>query len=120
MTNTINFTCPRKEDEKFSRYWEIFVEDIQHRENIKKSHLLQLEVLCDLMLEYDTLKEEIKIYGRVYISVGRNGEQVKLRPEVTQMNRVVAEIRAYSAMLGLRLVKDTTASSGGTENEFEE
>lgn len=117
---SISFDCPRPEDKAFAKYWEMFVEDVQHRENIKRSHLIQLEVLCDLMLEYEILQKEIRIHGRVYYSVGRNGDQCKLRPEVTQLNRVCGEIRNYSRMLGLVLVKDTTTTEKEDENEFDD
>ncbi len=117
---SISFDCPRPEDATFVKYWDMFLEDVRHRDNIKRSHLVQLEVLCDLMIEYEILKEEIKIHGRVYYSVGRNGDQCKLRPEVTQLNRVFSEIRNYSRMLGLVLVKDTTSSEKEDVNEFDE
>lgn len=117
---TIKFPSPKPDKESFNKYWEMFLPDIQDRENLKPSHLNQLRILCDLSVEYDELQEIIDLEGRTYISVGRNGEQIKLRPEIQQMNRCVAEIRAYSKMLGLLLYKDTKTNEDEDENEFDD
>lgn len=113
------FPCPKPEKVSFKRYWELFLPDIQDRENLKPAHLNQLRILCDLCVDLDELQEIIDIEGRTYISVGRNGEQIKLRPEVSEKNRVISEIRNYSKMLGLVLVKDTKMNDKEEKNEFE-
>jgi hypothetical protein len=98
----------------------MFIGDIEHRDNLKQSHLHQLQILCDLCIEYDELREAIMFAGRTYISVGRNGDQIKLHPNVQQMNRVVSEIRNYSKILGIQLVKDTTTTKDSEEdNDFD-
>jgi len=97
----------------------MFVPDIKDRPNLKASHLYQLQILCDLCVEYDDLKDVIDLIGRTITnSGGRNGDQVKLNPEVVQMNKVLIEIRNYSRMLGLLLVKDTKTNEEEEENEF--
>jgi hypothetical protein len=114
----LNFNPP-SENENFKYYWNLFLPDIRERENLKPSHLQQLKVLCDLSVEYDTISEILILQGMTYESVGRNGMQIKLRPEVQQKNRVVSEIRNYSKMLGLILVKDTKFNDEGEKNEFD-
>ena len=112
------FKPPRKNKE-FVKYWKMFLGDIENRDNLKQSHLYQLQILCDLCIEYDELREAIVLVGRTYDSVGRNGIQIKIHPNVQQMNRVVSEIRNYSKILGIQLVKDTTTTKDeGESNEF--
>lgn len=101
-----DFESP-KLNEKFTEYWNLFIEDVKNRENLKPGHLKQLSLLCDMYVEHDFLSGLILELGYSYESEGRNGSQIKLRPEVQQLNRIRSEIRAYSVMLGLTLVKDT-------------
>lgn len=109
---------PPNNKPNFVRYWNMYLADINNRENLKPSHLQQIKILCDLSVEYDTLLTLIDFHGRTYESEGRNGTQIKLRPEVQQLNRVLSEIRAYSSLLGIKLLKDT--SVGKVEhNEFD-
>lgn len=109
---------PVNSSKEFLVYWNMFVDDIKDRENLRPSHLHQLKILCDLCVEYDYLKDAIDMHGRVYYSIGRNGEQQKTTEYVKQMDKALTEIRSYSKMLGLVLVKDT-GSSSEDDNEFE-
>lgn len=115
----LKYKSPKPDKDSFNYYWELFLPDIQDRENLKPSHLQQLRILCDLSVEYDELQEIIDLEGRTYMSTGRNGEQIKLRPEIQQLNRCVTEIRNYSKILGLLLVKDTKFNEDEEKNEFE-
>lgn len=103
----------------FIYYWDMYLEDIKERDNLKMSHLQQLKVLCDLSVEYDELREILVLQGRTFESEGRNGYQIKMRPEVAQLNRVVSEIRNYSKILGLVLVKDTATTKEEEPNDFD-
>ena len=116
MTELI-FPSPKPDHAGFTEYWEDFLPDIQDRENLKPSHLQQLRVLCDLYVDYDQLQAIIELEGRTYWSSGRNGDQLKLRPEVQQMNRVLSEIRNYSKILGMLLFKDTKTNEPEEEDE---
>lgn len=112
------FPCP-SEKETFKKYWDMYLSDIKDRENLKPSHLQQLRVLCDLSVEYDELQDILTLQGRTFESEGRNGFQIKIRPEVAQLNRVVTEIRNYSKILGLVLAKDTTSTKEEEPNDFD-
>lgn len=114
-TEVRNYPSPKPLNEGFTSYWNMFLSDIQNRENLKKSHLMQLRVLCDQCTEYDELQKAIDFEGRTYLSEGRNGTQIKLRPEVAQLAKCVVEIRNYSKMLGLVLVKDNDMSNNKEE-----
>jgi phage terminase small subunit len=117
----LKFKSPKTgpENAAFIEYWEELLPDIQDRDNLKPSHLQQLRVLCDLYVEYDQLQAIISIEGRTYWSTGRNGDQLKPRPEVQLMARTISEIRNYSKLLGLCLYKDTkTNEPEEDEDEF--
>jgi len=107
MSDIKTIRNPKPDHAGFTEYWEETLPDIQHRENLKPSHLQQLRILCDLLVDYDQMQAIIEMEGRTYWSTGRNGDQLKLRPEVQQLNKVISEIRNYSKMLGLMLYKDT-------------
>lgn len=107
----------------FLKMWNALIGEVSKRKNFKPGHLAQLEILCELYVEKETLQEIIDVSGYTYDSeVGRGGGTItRTRPEVDQLNRVRAEIRNYSKMLGLLLVKDTDfgnkgGGSGGEEN----
>jgi hypothetical protein len=93
--------------DRYNHFYKIFHEDIKHRDNLKDSHLAQLEILCRICVECEQLEELVSDMGWTYTSQGRNGYQEKIRPEVQQLNKNRGEIRAYSKMLGICLVKDS-------------
>jgi hypothetical protein len=100
-----------KEEPVFKKYWNIFLPEVMERPNFKEVHLHQLEILCDLYVEYHKLQSIIEFDGYTYVSVGRNGEQQRITPEVNQLNRCRGEIRNYCKMLGIALVKDSGEST---------
>jgi hypothetical protein len=110
---------PPSEKESFKKYWVTYLTDIKDRDNLKLSHLSQLRILCDLSVEYDELRMILDLQGRTYESEGRNGLQIKMRPEIAQLNRVVSEIRNYCKILGLILYKDNVTTKEEEANEFD-
>lgn len=113
----LDFSPPRK-NKAFVKYWDKFIEDVRHRENLKQSHLEHLRILCDICVEYDELQDSLELEGRTYESEGRNGRQIKMRPEVEQLKKVTAEIRNYSKMLKLILVDDKKLNEEEEHNDF--
>ncbi len=114
------YPSPKPGNTLFTKYWDSYLPDLMDRENFKTSHLIQLKILCSLCAEYDELDNFIELYGRTYDSVGRNGLQIKARAEVALMKTCIAEIRNYSKMLGLVLVRDTALTNVREEkNEFD-
>lgn len=115
----LNLESPRK-DPAFNRYWYMYICDIKDRPNLKPSHLGQLTILCDLYVQYDHLREVVAITGyTVSNGGGRNGETLKISPEVMLLNKVISEIRNYSRILGLLLMEDTKTKKEEEENGFE-
>ena len=66
------------------------------------------------------LRERIKVHGETYVSKGRNGEQVKNRPEVAQLNEALRWWRSLTGMLGLSPAdeKGLLASQGDFGDDF--
>lgn len=110
------FQSPRK-DRAFAQKWKSLVGTIARRDNFKKAHLFQLEVLCDLFAEYDTLSRWVRKRGYTYTSLGRQGKQIKTYPEVAERNRVKDQIAKYMRMLGLASNKEIhdPKKAGGNE-----
>lgn len=109
---------PFPKDKPFSAYWKKLAPNIETRENFSEMHLKNLEILCRLYVEYDALTCVIQEEGFVYVSFGRNGEQIKPRPEVTMREKIYAEIRQYSRLLGIVLAKDTTHNENENESDW--
>ena len=106
MENIGNPQTPREKDLKFTKYWNIYIDDVFQRENFKSSHLQQLTILCQLHTEYDELTNIIKSEGYTYVTESRNGRQVKINTNVTIREKVTAEIRAYLKLLNIVPEKD--------------
>lgn len=94
-----------KGQSKFRKYWNYFIEDVSKRDNFCKSHLKQLEILCDLHVQYDEIATMLKKEGLTYETEGRNGFQIKPHPALTQYNKIIVEIRNYHKNLGLVMNK---------------
>lgn len=118
MENKIeNYPAPKK-SAGFKKYWDKYLPKVISRENFHEAHLDQLEVLCDLYIEYHTLTQFIKTEGYTYESDGRYGEARREHPEVKIRQKVVAELRQYSRQLGLVLEKDKDTKDTGTKDEW--
>ncbi len=107
-----------KSDKYFKRFWDMYIDDVADRENYKKGHLSTLELLCDMLVEYEKLTSIIDLSGYTYDSDGRHGIQVKVRPEVSQLNQCRGHIAVYTKMLGLVLAKDKQNAAGEEKDEW--
>lgn len=96
-------TNPRPNDEKFSYYFDLLLPEIKSRKNLSTSHLMQFKILCDLLVQYDKLKDQIDQEGITLYIATSQGEKVQVNPATTQLNTVTAKIKDYSKMLGLVL-----------------
>ena len=113
---TIVLDSPRPDDKQFTKYWDMFILDVSMRENLKPGHLVHLKIYCGMLCQADSLETILDESGHTWESEGgRNGPQVKLRPESATYLNVIKEIRQYSVMLGLTLVKDTKMTNDQDE-----
>jgi phage terminase small subunit len=113
------YKSPKPDNKVFTKYWDIFLPEVMARENFKPVHLHQLEILCDLYVEYHSLLAIVEIEGYTYVSVGRNGEQQRPTAEVNLLSKCRIEIRNYCKMLGIALVKDSGAGNNTEEEEWD-
>jgi hypothetical protein len=111
---------PKPDNKVFTSYWDDFIEDIVNRDNFKRGHLRHLSILCNLFCELEVLNNVLDFEGHTYESDGgRNGPQIKLRPEVQQRNTVISDIAAYSKLLGVTLMKDMTLKENKKKDVWE-
>lgn len=110
----MDFTSPNNSPE-FVAYWDILVEGIRDRENLRKVHLHQLKILCNLYIEYDALCELVQEQGYVTQVESRYGIKEIIRPEVEIRKNVLSQIIHYSKLLGIVLVKETKADDPVSE-----
>jgi phage terminase small subunit len=112
------FPAPKKEP-LFVRYWDKFLPKVVERDNFHHSHLEQLEILCDLYLEYHVLSGLIKENGYTFTSDSRYGLTIRENAEVKIRQKIISEIRQYSKILGLLLAKDTSSNNEPDADEWE-
>jgi len=109
---------PPKKDPVFRSKWMRFIDALVKRDNFKIAHLDALEILCDFYTEYEELSKVIRTSGRTYESVSRLGTTIKIRPEVLQLEKCQANIRAYTRMLDLFPKKDANTGSDGEDDDW--
>ena len=118
-SNPIHAKYPSpKKNKEFVARWKQLIGGVVSRSNFKMGHLYQLEILCDLYVEYDVLTKFIRMKGHTYTAHGRQGRIVKPYPQVTLLTRVQSEIRSYCKMLGLLMTPDKSGESGGEDSEW--
>lgn len=110
---------PPKKNPTFVKKWKNIIETVASREGFKPAHLFQLEVLCDLFVEYEQLSKWIREYGYTYSAIGRQGKQIKTYPQVGERNRVKEQIRSYSKVLDLGTAKGAGTGKARNGGEWE-
>lgn len=118
MENIEKYLKAPKKGANFKKYWEQYIHNIVERENFKASHVKTLEILVDMLCEYDILTEYIAQNGYTYASEGRNGMQVKPHPEVSIRENKIAKIKDYCKLLDITLTKDTPNDEDGDDDEW--
>jgi len=113
----MKFNNPKPDNALFTFYWDLMVDDITSRKNVSSSHLLQFKVLCDAYCQYDDLQDKVKEEGYVLTRFTDKGETISTNPHLNQLNRAISQIKEYSKMLGLILVKDDSAPSDDENDE---
>lgn len=109
---------------EFLKYWKGFIVSIVDRDNFNESHLKNLEILCRAYVEYDRMTaclEELyqKNFSYSYVAEGRYGTQIKMHPEFNERQKLLAEIRQYSRLLGVVLNKDNMMKENDPSGEWE-
>lgn len=108
MKTKLEVPRDRVKDKLFIYFWEQFSSDLAMRINVKDSHLQQLKMLCDQMVEYEVLKRIVESVGYTYEYQG----SYKERPELKLKNNALGKIVQYSTLLNIRPFKDSSTAEG--------
>ena len=98
----LKIKCPYK-DKEFKKYWNMFLPKLMKRNNFHQVYSKNLEILCQLYVEYDKLTQVLKEQGFSYVADGRYGTQIKTRPEALEKDKICSQILKYSKILNLTL-----------------
>ncbi len=110
---------PPKRHPVFKAKWRQFIGSLSGRDGFKIGHLNQLELLCDLYVEYAALSKFIRTKGYTYSTISRFGTLVKPYPQVALMKTTMGQIHTYTKALGLNPKKDMGNESGGEGANWE-
>jgi P27 family predicted phage terminase small subunit len=113
----MNLKSPKPQNKLFTKYWTSLIESVKDKPNLNVSHLYQVEVLCDLYVEYDNLCKSIELDGYIITNISKAGETTKLNPYVTQKNTTVKLIKEYSTALGLELAREKMKEESNEEEK---
>lgn len=102
MEQNSKVKCPKK-DKDFKKYWNIFFPKLEKRNNFHTIHIKNLEILCQLYVDYDKMSDTLSQRGFSYMASGRYGEQQKTMPEALERDKVLSQILKFSKMLGVTL-----------------
>lgn len=104
MKKIKNFDPP-KDGIIFTKMWNSLLDQLKVKKSFNPNiHLSVLETLCTLYQDQRDLESVIEIAGMTYSpGKGRNGAQLRMRPEVQQLNITRNLIHKYTAMLDLGL-----------------
>lgn len=91
----------------YTKMWNRFLPYLKSKKDFSPEvHFPLLDILCGLYEEKHGLEQILKTTGLVFhTGEGRNGNQVRIRPEATQLNTVRKDIKHYTALLDLSLGK---------------
>lgn len=108
---------PPQDGKVFVEKWEQLIGNIITRDNFNLGHLYQLEILCGLYEELDTLNATLAVTGHTYESVVKGVTHHKAYPQVGQLNVCRNQIAAYTRMLGLTIAKNLHSSTVEEEKD---
>lgn len=112
------YRCPKK-DKKFKKYWDLLIADVVERDNFKGSHLLQLELLCDMFVDYATMKEIVEREGVLVDVDTRYGDRLLPHPLTTRIDKTLVTIRTYCKLLGIETYRDTKVKEPEGADEWD-
>lgn len=71
------------------------------RNRLDEANVFMFTQLCRSVVRYRTYTTLLEELGETYISEGRQGKQIKARPEVAQLNETWRQIRALASDFGM-------------------
>ncbi len=83
------------------RIWNFLAPHLALKNWLSPLHALQLADVCWTWVEMERLKKFLKKEGYTYTTETRDGEQIKNRPEVGQLNELTRRFNSYAGSFGL-------------------
>lgn len=114
----MNIKPPRK-DPEFVKLWNIYIDDVSKRQNFKESHINQLKILIDAMLDYEALRNFVKEHGFSYSADTKYGPCQKKFAEVDLMHKTMVIVKDYCKALDIKLNKDESLNDNEDDDEWE-
>ncbi len=111
------YASPKKKEKKFTAYWNKFIIIIAKKEGFNDIVLKNLEILCDLYIDYDDLTAILKEEGWTTTSDTRYGTQHRSHPAAGERTKILSDIRHYSKLLGVKI--STIEAPEEVENEWD-
>lgn len=99
----LEYPPPENKMEKvyFLKHWLKYHDSLVESNNFKMSHLVSLEMLCDLHEKKEFLEKIIESRGMTYECDGRYGKQAKERPEVNLLKDINLQILKFQSTMKL-------------------
>lgn len=101
IAELVKTLCPKGITSDERKVWRRVAPDLARAGRLKPLYVDYVLEYCRTKIEMDELREFILEKGRTYIVEGRNGEQIKNRPEVGQLNEVKRFWNSMVAQLGM-------------------
>lgn len=114
---SIKYKSPIKNKE-FNHYWERFIPVISEKDGFDESCLKNVEIICSLYVTFDELSTYLTENSLIIENHTRYGLQVKPNPALGERAKVVAEIRHYSKLLGMK-ISPTPQEEDGLHDEWQ-
>jgi phage terminase small subunit len=79
---------------------------------LKKHYLHSFCEYCRIYVRLAVARKDLDAQSWTYVIEGRNGEQIKMRPEVAQLNEMFRQFRSLVGEFGLAPAADRGLSNG--------
>ena len=93
--------CPANLDDDLQEVWDRLAPELSLRGRLKPHFVDVVEEYCRAIARMKKLRASLLKEGETYTTYTRNGEQIKTRPEVAQLNETWRQWRSIVGMLGL-------------------
>ena len=83
------------------------------KDRLNEVNVFMFLQLCRSILRYEKYAVLLKELGETYTSKTRNGDQIKSRPEIAQLNETWRQIRALGSDFGMTPAAERSLGAGG-------
>lgn len=110
---------PPSSDPLFVKKWNTFIDFIVDRDGFHPAHLDSLEMLCELYVEHEALKDFTTANGMTYTAKTSQGDLFRPRPEAQLLQKVKVSIKDYTQKLDLFPKKDKGTGTPPGNSDWE-